>query len=165
MSVALTDTTSHPILTRISGFELASSPTIDEATRRQLMTFCIVGELLVPAVQFPGSSVLVGGGPTGIEFATGLHDFVSTDVRKRYPELVDLISIRVYDVAPDILRSVHSLIFFLLVTNVSSMFDESMRKYASRTLQHEHVDVYTTHHVERVEPVSSHVGSQLDPRG
>jgi NADH dehydrogenase FAD-containing subunit len=34
-----------------------------------------------------------------------------------------------------------------------SMFDESMRHYASKTLKEEHIDIYTNHHVDRVEPV------------
>jgi NADH dehydrogenase FAD-containing subunit len=33
------------------------------------------------------------------------------------------------------------------------MFDESMRDYASRTLKQENVEIFTGHHVERVEPV------------
>jgi NADH dehydrogenase FAD-containing subunit len=48
---------------------------------------------------------VVGGGPTGVEFAAELHDFIHQDVRRLYPNLADFFSISLYDVAPHILGS------------------------------------------------------------
>ncbi|RSH82657.1 uncharacterized protein EHS24_007651 [Apiotrichum porosum] len=59
---------------------------------------------------------VVGGGPTGVEFAAELHDFVHSDVYRLYPHLKDKVTITLYDVAPGILMS----------------FDSSLREYAER---------------------------------
>ena len=48
---------------------------------------------------------VVGGGPTGVEYAAELHDFVASDVERMYPKLKGLINITLYDVAPGILMS------------------------------------------------------------
>jgi NADH dehydrogenase FAD-containing subunit len=48
---------------------------------------------------------VVGGGPTGVEYAAELHDFVVTDVERMYPQLKGKIGITLYDVAPGILMS------------------------------------------------------------
>ena len=49
--------------------------------------------------------LVVGGGPTGIEFAAELHDFITEDLSKLYPNLMPLVQMTVYDVAPKILTS------------------------------------------------------------
>ena len=46
---------------------------------------------------------IVGGGPTGVEFAAELHDFINGDVYRIMPELKGQVKIRVYDVAPELL--------------------------------------------------------------
>jgi NADH dehydrogenase FAD-containing subunit len=48
---------------------------------------------------------IVGGGPTGVEFAAELHDLVQSDVYRMIPELRGQVKIRVYDVAPGLLMS------------------------------------------------------------
>lgn len=53
-------------------FERASSPFITVAERSRLLSF-----------------VVVGGGPTSIEYAAELHDFLTTDVKRWYPDLQD----------------------------------------------------------------------------
>ncbi|ORY35769.1 pyridine nucleotide-disulfide oxidoreductase-domain-containing protein [Naematelia encephala] len=68
---------------------------------------------------------VVGGGPTGIEFAAELNDFVEEDVYRLYPELKNLVSITVYDVAPGILMS----------------FDDSLRNYAEKHFRREGVKI------------------------
>lgn len=50
-------------------FELAALPRTSEAERRKVLHF-----------------VVVGGGPTGVEFAGTLNDFVTEDLSKNYPE-------------------------------------------------------------------------------
>ena len=51
-------------------FELASQPTVTDEERVGLLHFAIVG-----------------GGPTGVEFAAELHDTLITDIQRAYPEL------------------------------------------------------------------------------
>ncbi len=70
----------------LAGFEQANQPTITDADRRKLLNFCIVG-----------------GGPTGVEFAAELHDFLHTDIARHYPALARMAKINLYDVAPSIL--------------------------------------------------------------
>ncbi|KJA25263.1 hypothetical protein HYPSUDRAFT_64846 [Hypholoma sublateritium FD-334 SS-4] len=99
-------------------FEQASQPSLSDVERRHLLNFCIVG-----------------GGPTGIEFAAELHDLIHSDITKHHPTLARLCKITVYDVAPEILGS----------------FDQSLRKYTEKTLSREGISILTNHHVERVE--------------
>lgn len=58
-------------------FERASSPFISDKERCRLLSF-----------------VVVGGGPTSIEYAAELHDFLKTDVKRWYPDLQDKVIIR-----------------------------------------------------------------------
>lgn len=54
---------------------------------------------------------IVGGGPTGVEFAAELHDFVVQDIYRLYPELKDVVSIKVYDVQQHILSTFDESVF------------------------------------------------------
>ena len=57
----------------------------------------------IEAAQFPGQSepeierllhmVVVGGGPTGIEYAAELHDFLVEDLLRWYPSLRNKLKI------------------------------------------------------------------------
>ncbi|KAF5373261.1 hypothetical protein D9615_007477 [Tricholomella constricta] len=69
-------------------FEQANQPTVSDVEKRKLLNFCIVG-----------------GGPTGVEFAAELHDLLHSDIAKHYPALARLSKINLYDVAPQILGS------------------------------------------------------------
>ncbi|KAL2141812.1 hypothetical protein VTI28DRAFT_1899 [Corynascus sepedonium] len=77
---------------------------------------------------------IVGGGPTGIEFAAELHDLIHDDLAPIYPELAPLVSITVYDVAPKVLP----------------MFDQALAKYAMDTFARHKINVKTEHHLERL---------------
>ncbi|PPQ92198.1 hypothetical protein CVT25_008972 [Psilocybe cyanescens] len=99
-------------------FEQANQPFLTDTQRRNLLNFCIVG-----------------GGPTGIEFAAELRDLLHTDMKARYPLLAKLAKITVYDVAPNILGS----------------FDQSLRKYTEKHLSQEGITLLTKHHVDRIE--------------
>ena len=48
---------------------------------------------------------MIGGGPTGVEFAAELYDLIHTDIRAHYPNLARLSKITIYDIAPSILGS------------------------------------------------------------
>ena len=71
------------------------------------------------------SFVIVGGGPTGIEFSAELFDFLSQDALRLRPELVDLVRITVLEAG----------------RNVLSSFDASLREYATATLRGKRIDV------------------------
>lgn len=58
----------------IECFERASYPDLPSATKARLLSF-----------------VVVGGGPTSVEFASELHDFLRKDVHRWYPDLEDLV--------------------------------------------------------------------------
>ncbi|KAF2402462.1 hypothetical protein EJ06DRAFT_542173 [Trichodelitschia bisporula] len=96
-------------------FEMAALPTTTDEMRKELLNFAIVG-----------------GGPTGIEFSAELHDIISEDLSRVYPELVPFTNITVYDVAPQVL----------------SMFDAELGKYAMKTFRREGINIRTEHHVE-----------------
>lgn len=67
-------------------FEKASLPYLDEEERKKSLHF-----------------VIVGGGPTGVEFAAELHDFVSEDLVKLYPKVCNLVKISVIEASEHIL--------------------------------------------------------------
>ncbi|KAF9453319.1 NDE1, mitochondrial external NADH dehydrogenase [Macrolepiota fuliginosa MF-IS2] len=99
-------------------FEQANQPTLSDIERRNLLNFCIVG-----------------GGPTGVEFAAELHDLLQTDVNIHYPNLARLAKITLYDVADSILGT----------------FDQSLDRYTEKMFSREGVSILTNHHVDRVE--------------
>ncbi|KAI1317629.1 pyridine nucleotide-disulfide oxidoreductase-domain-containing protein [Xylariaceae sp. FL0255] len=100
-------------------FEKATLPTTTDDERRKLLHFAIVG-----------------GGPTGIEFAAELHDLVHEDLRGTYPALVKggFVKITVYDVAAKVLP----------------MFDRKLAQYATDMFRREKIEVKTEHHLTRI---------------
>ncbi|KAF5392847.1 hypothetical protein D9757_001029 [Collybiopsis confluens] len=108
-------------------FEIANQPTLSDTERRQLLNFCVVG-----------------GGPTGVEFAAELHDLVHDEIWKYYPSLAKLVRINLYDVAPKILGT----------------FDQNLVQYTEKTFRREGINVLTSHHVDRVEAGKLHIKEQ-----
>lgn len=102
-------------------FEAAALPTTSDEMRRTLLNFAIVG-----------------GGPTGIEFSAELHDIITEDLSKLYPELIPFYKITVYDVADKVLP----------------MFDEKLAKYAMDAFNREGISIKTNHHVQELRPGS-----------
>ncbi|KDQ54807.1 hypothetical protein JAAARDRAFT_181438 [Jaapia argillacea MUCL 33604] len=78
---------------------------------------------------------VVGAGPTGVEFSAELHDLISSDIKQHYPSLAPLAQISLYDVAPGILP----------------MFQQNLMQYAETTFKREGIQIFTSHHVEKVE--------------
>lgn len=72
----------------IDCFEKAILPSLTEEERRTNLHF-----------------VIVGGGPTGVEFAAELHDFVQEDLVKLYPSVKDLVRISLIQSGDHILNS------------------------------------------------------------
>lgn len=85
----------------IECFERASSPGASEAEKRQLLTF-----------------IIVGGGPTSIEFAAEVYDFLKSDVSKWYPDLFPLVQVMIVEAGSSILGSFAKS----LVTYVEQLF-------------------------------------------
>ncbi|KAM0252540.1 hypothetical protein ACHAQJ_007672 [Trichoderma viride] len=86
--------------------------------------------------------VIVGGGPTGIEFAAELHDLIHEDLKNIYPELMPLVRITVYDVAPKVLP----------------MFDQALAQYAMEIFARQGIEVRTRHHLQRVRVADGAIG-------
>ncbi|RMD42956.1 hypothetical protein DV735_g2183, partial [Chaetothyriales sp. CBS 134920] len=95
-------------------FELARLPFISDTTKGYLLHFAIVG-----------------GGPTGIEFAACLSDLITDDLSKMYPDLVKHVRITLYDVAPKVLP----------------MFDKSLSDYAVKLYSRKNIKIKTSHRV------------------
>ena len=70
----------------VSAFEKASLPDISEQEKQDALTFCVVG-----------------AGPTGVEFAAELRDFVEEDGPKYYPNLLKYVRIKIFEYGPGIL--------------------------------------------------------------
>ncbi len=98
--------------------ERASAPDIDPARRKKLLHF-----------------VVVGGGPTGVEFSAEMHDFLWSDLKAAYPGLVDQVQIT-------ILEATHQLL---------GVFDEVLSEYAAKRFARVHISVRTKSTVTRVE--------------
>ncbi|KAH8176225.1 pyridine nucleotide-disulfide oxidoreductase domain-containing protein [Sarocladium implicatum] len=101
----------------LQAFEKASLPTTPDEERRKLLHFAVVG-----------------GGPTGIEFAAELHDLVHEDISKLYPGLGDYVSITIYDIAPKVLP----------------MFDQNLASYATNMFRRQGIKVRTEHSLTRI---------------
>lgn len=72
----------------IDCFENAILPGLTEEERRTNLHF-----------------VIVGGGPTGVEFAAELHDFVHEDLAKLYPMVKDKVRITIIQSGDHILNT------------------------------------------------------------
>ncbi|CAG7924681.1 unnamed protein product [Penicillium olsonii] len=114
-------------------FELAVLPTTTKDMQKHLLNFAIVG-----------------AGPTGIELAASLRDFIYDDMMALYPMLDAVPRITLYDVAPKVL----------------SMFDESLSRYAMETMKSEGIDIKTSHHVKSLRwgPPGASTIHEMDPK-
>lgn len=114
----------------IECFERASHPSLSEDEQRRLLHF-----------------VVVGGGPTGVEFAAELHDFLMEDLRKAYPKLVPSVRITLLEATKQILNT----------------FDEELSRYTMKLFQRQRIEVRTGSPVVKVEPTTIHLadGSQI----
>lgn len=71
----------------IDCFERASLPNLTEEERKKILHF-----------------VVVGGGPTGVEFSAELHDFLVDDVAKIYPKVQEFTRITLLEAGDHILN-------------------------------------------------------------
>lgn len=88
----------------INNFELAVQPGIDKSRVKQLLHF-----------------VIVGAGPTGVEFGAELYDFISQDMSR-------LFAMELQDVSVSIIEAAHIL----------PSFDEKLRNFAEKKIRQRH---------------------------
>ncbi|MFO1491626.1 MAG: FAD-dependent oxidoreductase [Kiritimatiellia bacterium] len=105
----------------IECFERAAHPGLHEEEDRRLLHF-----------------VVVGGGPTGVEFAAELHDFLTQDLRKWYPREAAITRITVVEASSNILNAFH----------------EELGSYAMKRFHRNRIDVRTGAVVKEVTPTS-----------
>ncbi|KAK2592474.1 hypothetical protein QQS21_009819 [Conoideocrella luteorostrata] len=108
----------------LQAFETAGLPTTTDEERRKLLHF-----------------VIVGGGPTGIEFAAELHDLMKDDMSRMYPELLKHCMITLYDVAPKVLP----------------MFDSKLAAYATDAFKRQGIRVKTNHNLTGIRREGRHL--------
>ncbi|KAI3456341.1 hypothetical protein Pfo_013004 [Paulownia fortunei] len=96
--------------TVIDCFERASLPNISDEERKKILHF-----------------VVVGGGPTGVEFSAELHDYVNEDLVKLYPKVKDAVKITLLEATDHILN----------------MFDKRITAFAEEKFQRDGIDVKT----------------------
>ncbi|CAH1440071.1 unnamed protein product [Lactuca virosa] len=101
----------------IDCFEKASLPNVSEDERKRMLQF-----------------VVVGGGPTGVEFAAELHDFVSEDLVRLYPAVKDLVKISLLEATDHILN----------------MFDKRITAFAEEKFHRDGIDLRTGSMVVKV---------------
>lgn len=85
----------------LENFELASQPGKTQDQKKQLLHF-----------------IVVGGGPTGVEFCAELYDFVQQDLTKIFPKATE-----------------HLQVSLIESREILGMFDKSLRDFARKKLQ------------------------------
>jgi NADH:ubiquinone reductase (non-electrogenic) len=79
-------------------------------------------------------TVVVGGGPTGVEFAGELQDFYMEDLRKWIPDIKDYFQVTLVEALP----------------NVLPMFSKQLIEYTESTFKEEHITIRTKTMVKKV---------------
>lgn len=102
----------------LDNLEAASLPSISEEERKKLLHF-----------------VVVGGGPTGVEYAAELADFFDDEVKVYFPHLVQNARITLVEAGKQILSS----------------FDERLSKYATKLFQRRRIKFIMNSPVKKVE--------------
>lgn len=94
----------------IECFEKASFPNLTTEQKKNYLRFFVCG-----------------GGPTGVEFAAELHDFIEEDVKRKYKELADLTELILIEAESKLLNS----------------FDSKLSEYTMRLFRRHHIIVKT----------------------
>jgi NADH:ubiquinone reductase (non-electrogenic) len=102
----------------IENFERASAPGLPPDERKRLLHF-----------------VVVGGGPTGVEFAAELHDFLTEDLVHSYPEEISDVAVTLFEAGKVILNT----------------FDQTLSEYTLKIFQRQKISVRLGSQVARVD--------------
>lgn len=78
--------------------------------------------------------VVVGGGPTGVEFAGELQDFFEQDIKRLVPEIADRFKVTLIEALPNVLPS----------------FSKQLIEYTEKTFEEEKIDILTKTMVKKV---------------
>ena len=78
--------------------------------------------------------VVVGGGPTGVEFAGELQDFFEEDIKKLVPDIADRFRVTLIEALP----------------NVLPMFSKQLIEYTESTFKEEKINIHTKTVVKKV---------------
>ncbi|KAK0661242.1 putative external mitochondrial NADH-ubiquinone oxidoreductase 1 precursor [Cercophora samala] len=78
--------------------------------------------------------VVVGGGPTGVEFAGELQDFFEEDIKKLVPEISDRFRVTLIEALPNVLPS----------------FSKQLIEYTESTFKEEKINIHTKTMVKKV---------------
>ncbi|CAK7266077.1 NADH:ubiquinone oxidoreductase [Sporothrix epigloea] len=78
--------------------------------------------------------VVVGGGPTGVEFAGELRDFFEDDIRKLIPDIADRFRVTLIEALPNVLPS----------------FSKQLIEYTESTFKEEEIAIHTKTMVKKV---------------
>jgi NADH:ubiquinone reductase (non-electrogenic) len=92
--------------------------------------------------------VVVGGGPTGIEFSGELHDFVVDDLKEWYPELADRLKITLIEALPSVLPT----------------FSKQLISYTESTFKTNKIDILTKTMVKEIKEKSVIVQNEKGER-
>ncbi len=101
----------------IDCFETASLPGISDEERKSLLRFFVCG-----------------GGPTGVEFAAELHDFIVEDVSRKYPKLEKDIEVILIEAGDKLLNT----------------FDEKLSQYTMKIFKRQKINVMTNSYITKV---------------
>ncbi len=102
----------------IENFERASTPNLHPDERKRLLHF-----------------IIVGGGPTGVEFAAELHDFLTDDLVRSYAQLIPLVEITLFEAGHALLNS----------------FDAALSEYTLKIFKRQKISVRLKSQVARVD--------------
>ncbi len=94
----------------IDCFENASLPGLTEQEKKDFLRFAVCG-----------------GGPTGVEFAAELHDFIEEDVKRKYQDLAEYVEIILIEARDSILAS----------------FDKKLSEYAMKIFRRQNIVLKT----------------------
>jgi NADH:ubiquinone reductase (non-electrogenic) len=86
--------------------------------------------------------VVCGGGPTGIEFAAELHDFIEEDVKRKYKDIASFVEIIVIEAKDAILAS----------------FDKKLSEYTTKIFNRQNIFLKTNSFVKKVDSDNIYLG-------
>lgn len=89
--------------------------------------------------------VIVGGGPTGVEFAGELHDFVEDDLRRLYPEIANQVKVTLIEALPNVLPSFSKQLIEFTETTFKEGNIDILAKTAVKKVDKTVLQATTTH--------------------
>jgi NADH:ubiquinone reductase (non-electrogenic) len=101
----------------IESLEQASAPTMEPEERKRLVHF-----------------VVVGGGPTGVEFLAEMHDLLREDLHRTFPGIVKDVRLTLLEAQEEILTT----------------FDVALRAYTMKVFRRQAISVMTRSTVKRI---------------